>query len=96
MYEKLEKQPFRPFWDHLRRLLVRHSFSHSEMLGLSCHVIVCERGTPNASSVVRRNVGSCEPILLSIAHELSEHRVVPDVNGESSRQNDFTGGKEKI
>jgi hypothetical protein len=40
MYEKLEKQSPCPFWDRPRRLLVRHSFSSSEVLPLLCHVIV--------------------------------------------------------
>ena len=40
MYEKLEKQSLQPFWDRPRILLVRHSFSNSEVLGLLCHVIV--------------------------------------------------------
>jgi hypothetical protein len=51
-YEKLEKQSLWPFWARPRKLLIRHSFSTSEILGLSCHVIVRERGTPRASSVV--------------------------------------------
>jgi hypothetical protein len=38
--EKLEKQSLQPFWDHPKRLLVRHSFSNSEVLGLLPHVIV--------------------------------------------------------
>jgi len=38
--EKLEKQSLKPFWDRPRRLLVRHSFSNSEVLGLLSHVIV--------------------------------------------------------
>ena len=46
VYEKLEKQSLQPFWDRPRMLLVRHSFSNSEMLGLLSHVIVRERGTP--------------------------------------------------
>jgi hypothetical protein len=40
MYEKLEKQSLQPFWDRPRILLVRYSFSNSEILGLLCHVIV--------------------------------------------------------
>ena len=52
VYEKLEKQSLCLFWGRPRRLLVRHSSSYSEMLGLLCHVIVRERGTPNASSIV--------------------------------------------
>jgi hypothetical protein len=40
MYEKLEKQSLQPFWDRPRILLVRYSFSNSEVLGLLCHVIV--------------------------------------------------------
>jgi hypothetical protein len=36
----LEKYSLWPFWDHPRRLLVRHSFSNSEALGLLSHVIV--------------------------------------------------------
>ena len=39
-YEKLEKQSLWSFWGRPRRLLVRHSSSNSEMLGLLCHVIV--------------------------------------------------------
>jgi hypothetical protein len=40
MYEKLEKQALWPFWDRPMRLLVRHSFSNSEVLGLLSDVIV--------------------------------------------------------
>jgi len=40
VYEKLEKQSLEPFWDRLRRLLVRHSSSISEVLDLLYHVIV--------------------------------------------------------
>ena len=40
MYEKLEKQSLEPFGDRPGRLLVRHSFSNSEVLGLLSHVIV--------------------------------------------------------
>jgi hypothetical protein len=40
VYEKLEKESLSLFWDRPRKLLVRHSFSNSEMLGLLCHVIV--------------------------------------------------------
>jgi len=38
--EKLEKQSLWPFWDRPRILLVRHSFSNSEVLGPLSHVIV--------------------------------------------------------
>jgi hypothetical protein len=38
--EKLEKQSLQPFWHRPRILLVRHSFSSSEMLGLLGHGIV--------------------------------------------------------
>ena len=40
MYEKLEKQSLWPFWDRPGILLIRHSFSRSEVLGLLRHVIV--------------------------------------------------------
>ena len=40
VYGKLEKQSLQPFWDRPQRLLVRHSFSNSEVLGLLFHVIV--------------------------------------------------------
>ena len=40
MYEKLEKEALEPFWDRPMRLLVRHSFSNFEVLGLLSHVIV--------------------------------------------------------
>ena len=40
VYEKLEKQSLEPFWDRPRILLVRHSFSKSEVLRLLCRVIV--------------------------------------------------------
>jgi len=39
LYEKLENQSLQPFGDRPRRLLVRHWFSSSEVLGLLCHVI---------------------------------------------------------
>jgi hypothetical protein len=38
--EKLEKLWPRPFWDRPGRLLVHHSFSNSEILGLLGHGIV--------------------------------------------------------
>jgi hypothetical protein len=40
VYEKLEKQSLWSFPGRPRRLLIRHSSSNSEMLGLLCHVIV--------------------------------------------------------
>ncbi len=40
VYEKLEKQSLWSFVGRPRRLLVRHSFSNSEVLDLLCHVIV--------------------------------------------------------
>jgi hypothetical protein len=36
----LEKKSLQPFCDRPRILLVRHLFSNSEVLVLSCHVIV--------------------------------------------------------
>ena len=38
--EKLENQSLYLFCNSPRNLLVRHSFSNSEITGLSCHVIV--------------------------------------------------------
>jgi len=46
-------------------LLIRHSSSNSEMLGLLCHVIVVNvehHMLPQLS--LSRNLWSCEPILL--------------------------------
>jgi hypothetical protein len=40
VYEKWEKQSLWSFWARPKRLLVRHSSSSSEMLGLLCDVIV--------------------------------------------------------
>jgi hypothetical protein len=40
VYEKLEKHSLWPFWGRPNRLLVCHSASRSEILGLLCHVIV--------------------------------------------------------
>jgi hypothetical protein len=39
VYEKLEKQSLWSFVGRPRRLLIRHSSSNSEMLGLLCDVI---------------------------------------------------------
>ena len=39
VYEKLEKQQIRLFWDRPRKLLVRHSVPKSEMFCLLRHVI---------------------------------------------------------
>lgn len=39
-YEKLEKPSVWPLVSRPKRLLVRHSAAHSEMLRLLCHVIV--------------------------------------------------------
>jgi len=38
--EKLQKQSLQPFWHRPRILFVRHWFSNSDLLGLSCHVLV--------------------------------------------------------
>jgi hypothetical protein len=65
VYEKLEKQSLWSFWGRPRRLLIRHSSSNSEMLGLLCHVIVVNvehQMLPQLS--LSRNLWSCEPILL--------------------------------
>jgi hypothetical protein len=77
-------------------LLARHSLSNSEALGLLSHVIVAKVAhhmLPQFS--LSRSLCSREAILLSIAYSLSERRVVPDVNRQSSRHHDFTGGKEE-
>jgi len=50
--EKLEKQSLQPPCGRPWILLVRHSFTNSGMLGLLCHVIVVNLGTPPAPSVV--------------------------------------------
>jgi hypothetical protein len=68
VYEKLEKQSLWSFVGRPRRLLIRHSSSNSEMLGLLCHVIVVNvehHMLPPLS--LSRNSWSCEPILLSTA-----------------------------
>ena len=39
-YEKLEKQSIQPLWVRPTRLLVRHLFSNSEVLGVLSHGIV--------------------------------------------------------
>jgi hypothetical protein len=65
VYEKLEKRSLWSFVDRPRRLLIRHSSSNSEMLGLLCHVIVVNvehHMLPQLS--LSRNLWSCEPILL--------------------------------
>ena len=63
--EKLEKRSLWPFWARPRRLLIRHSSSNSETLGLLCHVI---GGNVEYQMLLRlslsRNLWSCEPILL--------------------------------
>lgn len=38
----------------------------------------------------------CEPGLKVVARSLSERPMVPDVNRQSSRHHDFTGGMEDI
>ena len=65
VYEKLEKRSLWSFVGRPRRLLIRHSSSNSEMLGLLCHVIVVNvehHMLPQLS--LGRNLWSCEPILL--------------------------------
>ena len=59
VYEKLEKQS--PF--------VRHRFSTSEVLGLLWHeILVNVERHLLPQLTLSRNLRSCEPILLSIAH----------------------------
>jgi hypothetical protein len=65
VYEKLEKQLLWSFVGRPRRLLIRHSSSNTEMLGLLCDVIVVNvehHMLPQLS--LSRNLWSCEPILL--------------------------------
>ena len=40
VYEKLENQSLWSFVGRPRKLLIRHSSSNSDLLGLLCHVIV--------------------------------------------------------
>ena len=97
MYEKLEKQSLEPFWDRPRRLLGRHSDSKSEMFPLLCHVIVVNvehHMLPQLS--LSSNCEVVGSILLAIAHELFERRVVPDVNRQSSRHPDYHRRKDQI
>jgi|SRR5437879_2010123 len=97
MHEKLEKTRLEPFGDRPSTLLVRHSFSNSDMFGLFSRVIVLNSVRDMLlTSQLSRILWGCESILLSIAHVLSERRVVPDVDRQSSRHHDFTGGKEDI
>jgi hypothetical protein len=54
LYGKLEKQALWSFLTRPRKLLIHHSASKPEMLGLLCHVIVVERGAQSASLLERR------------------------------------------
>jgi putative flippase GtrA len=63
VYEKLEKQSLWSFVGRPRKLLIRHSSSSSELLGLLCHVIVVNvehQLLPQLS--LSRNLWSCEPM----------------------------------
>ena len=51
-YGKLEKQVLQSFCGRPKKLLIHHSASKPEMLGMLCHVIVAERGAQSASSVI--------------------------------------------
>lgn len=75
VYGKLEKPPVWPLVGRPKRLLVRHSSAHSEMLGLLCHVIVAnvELRMLRQESL-SRNLLSCERILLSTARAPSGTR----------------------
>jgi hypothetical protein len=64
-YGKLEKQSLWSFLARPRKLLIRHSFSTSEMLGLLCHVIVRDVEHHVLLQLsLSRNLWSREPILL--------------------------------
>jgi hypothetical protein len=68
VYEKLENQSLWSFVGRPRKLLIRHSSSNSDLLGLLCHVIVANvehRLLPQLS--LSWDLSSCEPILLSTA-----------------------------
>jgi hypothetical protein len=61
VYEKLEKQSLWSFWGRPKRLLVCHSASKSEMLGLLCHVIVMKvehHVLPQLRDVNRSHLGT--------------------------------------
>jgi hypothetical protein len=71
--EKLEKQSFLPFWDRPKILLVRHSLSNSEALRLLSHGMAVNLEHHLLPQFrLSRNLWSCEPILLSIAHSLRD------------------------
>jgi hypothetical protein len=68
VYEKWENQSVWSFMGRPRKLLIRHSSSNSDLLGLLCHVIVANvehHLLPQLS--LSRDLSSCEPILLSTA-----------------------------
>ena len=95
-YEKPEKHSLQLFGDQLRKVLVRHSFSRSDVLRLLRHVIVVN--VEHHVLLRCHSTGICELVsqfLLSIAHEPSEHRLAPDISGQSSRQHTSTGEKRR-
>jgi len=66
VYEKLENQSLWSFAVRPRKLLIRHSSSNSDLLGLLCHVIVANVEHHLLLQLsLSRNLSSCEPVLLS-------------------------------
>jgi len=64
VYEKLEKQSVWSLVGRPSSLLIRHSSSNSEMLGLLCHVIVVNvEHHMLAQLSLSRDLWSCEPTL---------------------------------
>jgi hypothetical protein len=69
VYEKLENQSLWSFVGRPRKLLIRNSSSNSQISGLLCHVIVVNLEHHLLLQLsLSRNLSSCGPILLSIAH----------------------------
>ena len=68
VYEKLEKRSLWSTVGRPQRLLIGHSCSSSEMLGLLCHVIVVNvEDNMHLQLSLSRNLWGCERILLSTA-----------------------------
>ena len=92
-YGKLEKQVPQSFCSRPRKLLIHHSASKPEMLGLLCHVIVAERGAQSASSVIAQQEFVESRVNSALNHTFTAG--ARSVNRQSSRHGDFMERKRR-
>ena len=91
VYEKWENQSLWSFMGRPRKLLIRHSSSNSDPLGLLCHVIVANM--EHHLLLTCRSAGICRAVS-QCSSQLLQRRVVLDLNRQSSLHGDFIEGKE--